>query len=135
MVKVQIRYSTAFKNKVLQEIEEGHQSQAEVRRKYGLKYNMTIRRWIKQLGKKHLLNRTVRIEMPDEITPTDIIKQLKAEKQQLESALAQSQLKVICLESLVEVAEEEYGIDIKKKFGTGQRNGVGQKPVRSAGKR
>ena len=135
MVKVQIRYSTAFKNKVLQEIEEGHQSQAEVRRKYGLKYNMTIRRWIKQLGKKHLLNRTVRIEMPDEITPTDIIKQLKAEKQQLESALAQSQSKVICLESLVEVAEEEYGIDIKKKFGTGQPNRVGQKSVHSAGKR
>ena len=135
MVKAQIRYSEAFKNKVLQEIEEGHLSQAEVRRKYGLKYNMTIRRWIKQLGKKHLLNRTVRIEMPDEINPSDIIKQLKAEKQQLESALAQSQLKVICLESLVEVAEEQYGIDIKKKFGTGQPNRVGQKPVRSAGKR
>ena len=135
MVKAQIRYSEAFKNKVLQEIEEGHLSQAEVRRKYGLKYNMTIRRWIKQLGKKHLLNRTVRIEMPDEINPSDIIKQLKAEKQQLESALAQSQLKVICLESLVEVAEEQYGIDIKKKFGTGQPNRVGQKPVHSAGKR
>ena len=135
MVKAQIRYSEAFKNKVLQEIEEGHLSQAEVRRKYGLKYNMTIRRWIKQLGKKHLLNRTVRIEIPDEINPSDIIKQLKAEKQQLESALAQSQLKVIGLESLVEVAEEKYGIDIKKKFGTRQPNGAGQKPVRSAGKR
>ena len=73
--------------------------------------------------------------MPDEINPSDIIKQLKAEKQQLESALAQSQLKVICLESLVEVAEEQYGIDIKKKFGTRQPNGVGKKPLGSAGKR
>ena len=29
MVKTQIRYSEAFKNKVLQEIEEGHVSQVE----------------------------------------------------------------------------------------------------------
>ena len=135
MVKTQIRYSEAFKNKVLQEIEDGHLSQAEARRKYGLKYYMTLRRWIKQSGKKNLLSRTVRIEMPNEIQPQEIIKQLKAEKQQLESALAQSQLKVICLESLVEVAEEHFKIDIKKKFGTGQLNGVGKKPISSVGKR
>ena len=56
--------------------------------------------------------------MPDEKQSQEIIKQLKTEKQQLESALAQTQLKLICMESLVEVAEEHFKIDIKKKFGT-----------------
>lgn len=125
--KTMVQYSEAFKHKVLQEIEDGRLTQAEARRKYGLKYYMTLRRWIKQSGKNHLLSRTVRIEMPNEIQPQETIRQLKAEKQQLESALAQSQLKVICLESLVEVAEEHFKIDIKKKFGTGLQNGSGKK--------
>lgn len=127
MVKTMIQYSAAFKQKVLQEIEEGRLTQAEARRKYGIKYYMTLRRWIKQTGKNHLLSRTVRIEMPNEVQPQDTIKQLKAEKQQLESALAQSQLKVICLESLVDVAEEHFKIDIKKKFGTRLQTGPGKK--------
>ena len=128
------RYSEAFKRKVIEEIEQGRVTQAEAMRKYGIRGSVTIRYWIKRFGKNHLLNRVVRIEMPTENNPQDIIKQLKAEKQQLESALAQSQLKVLCLESLVEVAEEEFGIDLKKKSGTGQPSGLNSKR-RTASKR
>ena len=73
--------------------------------------------------------------MPDEVTPNEIIKELKAEKQQLESALAQSQLKVIALESLVEVAEEQFGIEIKKKLGPRLPNGHGKESRRPVNKR
>ena len=125
--KIILRYSEAFKRKVVEEIENGRLTQAEAKGKYGLKHATTIHRWIKQLGKNHLLSRTVRIEMPDEKQPQEIIKKLQAEKQQLESALAKTQLKLICMESLVEVAEEHYQIDIKKKFGTGQPSEVGKK--------
>lgn len=125
--KIVLRYSEAFKRKVVEEIENGRLTQAEAKRKYGLSNQTTIRRWLKQFGKKHLLSRIVRIEMPDEKQPQEIIKQLQAEKQQLESALAKTQLKLICMESLVEVAEEHYKIDIKKKFGTMPLNEVGKK--------
>lgn len=118
------RYSEAFKRKVIEEIEQGRLTQAEARQKYGIRDQATIHYWIKRAKKHHLLNRIVRIEMPNETSSEDIIKQLKAEKQQLESALAQTQLKLIAMESLVEVAEEHFQIDIKKKFGTGLPNGL-----------
>ena len=121
------RYSDAFKRKLIEDIESGRLTRGQAKRKYGLSNQTTIGRWIKQFGKKHLLSRIVRIEMPDEKQPQEIIKQLQAEKQQLESALAKTQLKLICMESLVEVAEEHYKIDIKKKFGTGQPSEVEKK--------
>ena len=53
--------------------------------------------------------------MPDE---KDKIKELERQKQQLESALAQAHLKIMCLESTIECVEEQYKIDVKKTFGT-----------------
>ncbi len=111
------RYSEAFKLQVLSEIETGHLTPAQAVRKYGLSHCSMINYWSKRYRKPHLLRKVVRIEMPTEPTQNDIIKQLKTEKQKLESALAQSQLKVIALESLIEVAEQHYQIDIKKNSG------------------
>jgi len=48
----------------------------------------------------------------------DKIKQLEAEKRQLEAALAKSNLDKFCLECLIEAAEETYGVSFKKNFGT-----------------
>ena len=112
------RYSQAFKQKVVQEIETGRLRPSEAVKKYGLCSHSLVREWIIRLGKNHLLNKVVRIEMPNEIKPNDIIKQLQAEKRQLESALAQTQIKLIMMESLVEAAQQHLKIDLKKKYGT-----------------
>ena len=85
-----IRYSEAFKQKVIHEIESRQLTPAEVVRKYDVSA-MSINYWLKRFGKHHLLKKVVRVEMPDEIKSTDIIKKLKREKQELESALAQTQ--------------------------------------------
>ena len=108
------RYSLSFKRKVVSEIESGKLTIAEARRLYDISGGSTIQYWLRQFGKNHLLKRVVRIEMADEKSK---LKQLKKEKQQLESALAQSQLRVIALENLIKAAEEELGISIKKKSG------------------
>jgi len=105
------RYSEAFKHKVVSEIESGHLSLSEAKRVYDIPGGGTIQNWIEQLGKSQLLNKVIRIEMKDE---KDRIKELERQKQALESALAQAQLKIISLESLIKVAEEHYRIDIKK---------------------
>jgi len=112
------RYSAAFKQKVVSEIESGRFTISEARRVYGITGIGTIENWVKKLGKSHLLSKIVRIEMIDE---KDRIKELEREKQALESALAQTQLKLLTLESLFETAEEYYGLDfseIKKNVGT-----------------
>ncbi len=113
------RYSTAFKRKVVEEIESGQIGIEGARKLYDIHGTMTIRRWIEELGKHHLLNRVVRIEMKDE---QDRLKALEKEKKALESALAQAHLKIIALETTVEVLEEKYGSGDKKKTDTGSSN-------------
>lgn len=112
-----IRYSQKFKERVLSDIEEKGLTQSEVKRKYGIRGEATISNWMKQYGKTQFLNRIVRIEMPNEIRPNDVIKQLKNEKQQLESALAQAQLKILAYETMMDLAEKKYNVSFKKNSG------------------
>lgn len=112
------RYSSAFKQKVVSEIESGKLTISEAREVYDITGIGTIENWLKKFGKAHLLNKVVRIEMRDE---KDKIKELVREKRALESALAQTQLKLLAMESLLEAAGEHFGLDLeqlKKKSGT-----------------
>lgn len=115
--KTLTRYSEAFKQKVLKEIETGHLTPAGAVRKYGIGHCSTINYWMKRY-RPQLLRKVVRIEIPNERKRQDEIKKLKAEKQQLESALAQSQIKLIVMETLVDVAGRELNMDLKKTFGS-----------------
>jgi len=110
-----IRYSTAFKLKVISEIESGKFTVAEARRIYDIGGAYTIQSWIQKYGKNHLLNKVVRIQMKDE---KDKIKELKNQIKVLERALSQSQVDNLCWRSLIEVIDEKYGIDSKKNFGS-----------------
>jgi transposase len=109
------RYSLAFRQKVVSEIERGELTVAQAQKVYDIHGGHTIQNWIKKFGKNHLLSKVVRIEMKDE---TDKIKELERQKRELESALAQAHLKIITLESTLECVEEHYHIDVKKNFGT-----------------
>ena len=104
-------YSTAFKLKVISQIESGQFSIEEARRIYNIGGGSTIHHWIKKYGKNHLLSKVVRIEMRGE---KDHLKKLEKEKSELESALAKAHLKIMALESLIESAEEDLGVDLKK---------------------
>jgi transposase-like protein len=117
------RYSIAFKQKVISEIEEGKYTQSESGKIYGISQG-AIHYWLKRHGKYKVLNKIVRIEMKGE---KDRIKQLEKEKRALESALAQSHLKTLYLESLVEIAEEKYGVYLKKKSDTKESDRQGKK--------
>lgn len=110
---VSIRYSLSFKQKVISEIESGKLSICNARKLYGIAGGQTIQNWIKKFGKLHLLNKIVRVELKDEVSR---LRQLEKEKKELESALAQAHLKLIVYETLIDVAEEELGIDLKKNL-------------------
>ena len=106
------RYSESFKQKVVSEIESGILTISQAQHLYRIGSNSTVRNWLKQLGKNHLIAQQVRIETTDEVNQ---LKQLTADNQQLESALAQAHLKIAALESQICQAEKQFGIDIKKK--------------------
>jgi transposase-like protein len=105
-------YSLAFKQKVVTEIENGRLGIEEARKLYDIKGGSTIQFWLRKLGKAHLLNKVIHIQMKDE---KDKIKELEKQKKELESALAQAHLKIIVLESTVKVLEEKTEEGIKKR--------------------
>ena len=111
------RYSDSFKLKVVNEIEKGKLTITEARKLYGIGGCATIQQWIRKFGKLYLLNKVVRVEMKDEVSR---LKQLEKEKKELESALAQAHLKILAYESLIEVAEKNLGVELKKNLGQKQ---------------
>jgi transposase-like protein len=114
--KITKQYSLSFKQKVITEIESGKLTKEGARKLYGIGGGSVINSWIKKFGKLHLLNKIVRVELKDEVSR---LKQLEKEKKELESALAQAHLKLIVLETVIDVAEDELGIDIKKNLKSG----------------
>ena len=62
-----IRYSEAFKRQVVRELDEGRfGSPCEAASVYGIRGNSTVRNWVEQYGKSHLLSKVVRVEKPGE---------------------------------------------------------------------
>lgn len=112
--KVSRNYSVAFKMKVVEEVENGLISIEAARKLYRISGNGTISEWVKKYGMNERIGRTVNIMTKDE--ELELIR-LRKEVKRLERALDDSQLRAIAWESLIEVADEEYHLDLKKNFG------------------
>ena len=109
----QVRYSISFKQKVIREIESGLGIK-EARRRYDIKGGATIQGWLKKYGKNHLLSKIVRVEMKGE---KDRVKELEAEVKKLKIALADATLAKDALETLIDIVNDHYHIDVKKNLG------------------
>ena len=118
MTKTLKRYSEAFKQQVVQELEEGRFGSAhEAGQAYGIGGHATIQRWLKEYGKNHLLSKVVRVEKAGE--PGEI-KRLKERVRQLETALADAHMKGALSESFFRILCERTKTDaeaFKKKHG------------------
>jgi len=130
--KITKQYSLSFKQKVIKEIESGKLTKEGARKLYGIGGGSLINSWIKKFGKLHLLNKIVRVELKDEVSR---LKQLEKEKKDLESALAQAHLKLIVLETVIDVAEDELGIDLKKNLKPGSLSKAAKEAKDSKAKR
>jgi transposase len=114
--KTVTRYSHAFKQQVIQQIEDGRITLSQARRKYGIKGQGTIPFWIKRMGKLDLLPKLIRVEKPNE---KDKIQELERQVRALKEALADTQLSRVIAESQFEVLCEQQGLnpeDVKKKL-------------------
>ena len=104
-----IRYSEAFKRKIVEGLEKGElRNQAEARELYGIGGGSTIHRWLRKYGKNHLVAKVVKVESMKE---RDRVKQLKRRIRELEKALADSKVKEVLNQAYLEVLCEELGIE------------------------
>ena len=120
-----IRYSEAFKLKVVSEFEAGKfRTYKDAHEAYGIRGSDTLRYWLRKYGKTHLLPRIVRVETANE---KDHLKALKKEICQLEEAVADSKVQELIHRAAFEVVCEKYGLGtpeaVKKNsmFNSGER--------------
>ena len=108
---VRMSYSTAFKLKVVEEIESGKFSMTEAGKIYDIGGAHTIHKWIVKFGKSHLLSKVVRVEMKDE---KDKLKELQERVRKLEKLLADKELDNLMNEAFLEILAEDNGIDLEE---------------------
>jgi transposase-like protein len=111
-----IRYSEAFKQQVVSEIEAGkHSGVYAAAKAYGIKGAATVTSWLRRYGRADLMPRRVTITTMSE---QDEKKALKDRVRQLEKALADSHMKGMLDEAYLEIACRRLGLDVadfKKK--------------------
>ena len=106
--RVVVRYSDAFRRKVVGELESGMLSSvSHARRHYGIRGAMTVQRWVRRLGRNHILGKVVRIETMDEKRE---VEELRRQVRELEHALAQTRMKELIAEAQFDALCERQGI-------------------------
>lgn len=115
-----VRYSEAFKQQVIEELEQGKLgSLSEARERYGIGGGSTINGWLEKYRRDDLLPRVVRIESMKE---RDRIKKLERQIRDLKRALVDSEVKSSINQAYFEILAEDKGIEdiasYKKKLDT-----------------
>lgn len=100
------RYSESFKLKVLAELAKGNHSKRQIALTYGVQ-SSTINEWIRKYDRKDLMNTRVTVQTDDEISR---IKALQKELKQLKDLLIKKDLEKLVMESYLEVAAENPGV-------------------------
>ena len=114
------KYDFSLKRKVVQELYSGTITRSELTKKYNLGGNSTIVRWEQwyKEDQEQLLPSTA-MNPPDkepELTVAD--PSVPHRNDGLEEELRLAKLKIICLETMIDVAEQTLLIEIRKKPGT-----------------
>ena len=104
------KFSEDFKLKLVKEYETGEFSVVEMAKIYDISFQ-TIYNWIYKYSKYNKQSIQV-VEMKD--SQAHKIKQMEARIKELEQAVGQKQMNIDYLEKMIELAKENYDIDIKK---------------------
>ena len=105
-------YTKLQKRTIVTAIEQGRMSISEARTAYSIKTEKTIKDWILRFKEE-------KVDLCIETQP-QMAEQKSPDKQALEKALQEAELKIKALNTLIDVAEDQLKIDIRKKSGAKQ---------------
>src|SRR5580765_6997208 len=124
-----IRYSNAFKMQAVREVEAGEFCAEAVQRKYSIKGEGTVMRWVRQLGSGRY-GKIIRVEKAHEVNETG---QLRRELRRVKEALADAHMELMLEQAFLAVACEELDQSLEgfKKKHAGGRRTRRSRPTRS----
>jgi len=114
-------FSEEFRKAKVREIEQNLSTVTEIKREYQVSYT-TIYKW---LNKYSTMRKKQERQVIESQSNTRKIQRLKEQVRALEQALGQKQMLIDFQSKMIELAEEEYGIDIKKKLADKPYSGSG----------
>ncbi len=116
--RTQKDYTLVFKLQVVTEIELGQESTRSAQRKYGIQSRSTVVQWLRKYGKFDWLNQTPSnmSKSPEQkiLELEQKVKLLEKQKALLEKQVATSDKKAILFDMMIDIAEKEYNIPIRK---------------------
>ena len=118
--RTQKDYSMSLKLQIVQEIEQGKSTITQIRKQYGIQSHGTVLGWLRKFGNFDWENQTP-LNMPQ--SPEQKIMELEAQvkllgkqKALLEREAYIADKKAIIFDMMIDIAEQEYKIDIRKNL-------------------
>jgi transposase-like protein len=112
-------YTDEFKLTVVQEYLTTSQSAKDILRKYHLGGNNNIANWMRKFGLEPLSDQQIALQhtMAKQVEKTRYEQELEAKVEKLQHELEHEQLRTLALNTLIDVAERDLKISIRKKAG------------------
>ena len=114
-------FSDSFKLKKVREIERNTTTVLEVSREYEVS-TTAVYKWLDKFSRNRKRGVKQVVEL---MSDTRKIQDLKARIRELEQMVGQKQFEIEFKSKMIDIAEEMYGIDIKKKLGSRALPGSG----------
>lgn len=104
-------YTLGFKVAVVAEVERGDLTYKQAQQKYGIQGRSTVLVWLRKHGRLTWQLNTTSMSQ----TPNQRIKELEAQLASTQKQLREAELKAKLLDTIIDVAEGQMGIQIRKK--------------------
>lgn len=108
------RFSDNFKKTKVREIEQGRTSVSDISKQYEVS-RVNVYRWLSKFGS--MKNKQERMVVETNSDTRELL-ELKKKVAELERIIGQKQVLLDFKDKMIDIAEETYGVDIKKKFST-----------------
>ena len=122
--RTQRDYSMPFKMAVVEEVERTGIGVCAVARKYGIQSESTVTAWLRKFGNFDVANKTNKpMEKSKEQRLLELearVKLLERQNNRLQHELEMKDHKVAFFDMMIDMAEEEFKIDIRKNSSAGQ---------------
>lgn len=114
----QRHFSDSFKIQKVRELETGKTKVSELCKQYEVSAT-NVYRWLNKFGTMKDKKERLIIEIDSD---TKQLLELKKKVAELEQIIGQKQILIDFKDKMIDLAEETYGVDIKKKYSTQQSN-------------
>jgi len=115
-------YTDEFKLKVVQEYLSTDKSVRDLKREYGFRGTGNIYKWMSKFGLKTLTEEQIKVQSlmskENKKSPREI--ELEAKVRKMEEDLELERLRTLALSKMIDIAERDLKISIRKKSGTKQ---------------